>query len=57
MTAPMIAGQILHFKGGGRRFRDERSPSSSIRHPGAEGVRAQLFQGLTFYVKIGTLGQ
>ena len=71
MTAPMIAGQILHFKGGwgAPEMVSARHPpvvtlhsSSSIRHPPfvtlePKACRAQLFQGLTFDVKIDTLGE
>jgi hypothetical protein len=57
MTAPMIAGQILHFKGrwGDVEMIQARHPPFVTLEPKA--CRAQLFQGLTFDVKIGTLGQ
>jgi hypothetical protein len=51
----MIAGQILHFKGGVGRARNGQRPSSFIRHP--PFVTLNLFQGLTFDVKIDTLGE
>jgi hypothetical protein len=44
MTAPMIAGQILHFKGVGGE-----SEMVSVRPP--PFVTLNLFQGLTFYVE------
>jgi hypothetical protein len=55
MTTPMIAEQILHFKGGGLGMTQARHPPFVTLEPKA--CRAQLFQGLTFYVKIGTLGE
>jgi hypothetical protein len=76
MTAPMIAAQILHFKGRSvaiqrrarhpaaalppRVIRNARAPQA--RHPPfvtlePKACRAQLFQGLTFDVKIDTLGE
>jgi hypothetical protein len=66
MTAPMIAGQILHFKGGGGGMTQARHPElvsgSYFRRPHAvtlepKACRAQLFQGVTFDVKIDTLGE
>lgn len=54
MTAPMIAGQILHFKGGGGMTPTRHFPFVTLE---LKACRAQLFQGLTFDVKIDTLGE